>query len=75
MQLRQLPSLLFVQSAASLRSPAKLVVAVVEVLGSQTAEVLATQNLVTHGKRAVGFVKRKSPRQRWIISYMLPNPK
>ena len=52
-------------SAALSRNLADLAVVLVMVLGSRTAEMLATQSLIIHGSRAfrlaqVGYVKRMS---------------
>ena len=52
----------------------KVVVAVAEVLGSKTAEVLVTQNLITRGTRASRPAKHDcSLRQPAVNSQTLPN--
>ena len=53
-----------VPNAAPSVKPEKSVVAVAEVLGSATAEVLGTRNPITRGTRASGYAKHgRSPRQ------------
>jgi hypothetical protein len=49
------------------RNLAKLVAAVTEVHGSETAEVLVTQNLITHGQRA--FRPAKHERSSTQVSF------
>jgi len=59
-----------VQSAASLRDPAKSVVALLGVLGLRTAEVPATQELITIGQKGSMRVKKKKARRRsWALPY------
>ena len=53
----------YAPDAAPSRNLAKLVVAVAEVLGSETAEVLVTPSLITRGTRASRSVKHgQSPK-------------
>ena len=57
-QPRRRPSVPYVSNAAPSRNLGKAVVAVAEVLGSETAEVLVTQKaVVTRGTRASGPAK------------------
>ena len=55
---RRRPSVPYVPNVAPLGNLGKAVVAVAVVLGSETAEVLATQKYATHGTRASGPAKR-----------------
>ena len=56
-QPRQRSPVLYAPNAAPSGNLAKPVVAVAAVLGSETAEVLVTQNVVTRGTRASGPAK------------------
>ena len=55
--LRRQASVPYVPNAAPSRNLAKAVVVVAEVLGSEIAEALVTQNFVTRGTRAFGLAK------------------
>ena len=55
---------MYAPNAALSRNPAKTVVAVAGVLGSKTAELLATLRLLTHGTRVFRPAKQGyTPRQ------------